>query len=46
MVALTALKEGDGSPIFDLLPKNRESVEPGARISLADRVAAILQKHP
>ncbi len=46
MVALTALKEGDGSPIFDLLPKDREPAEPGARVSLADRVAAILPKHP
>jgi chromosome segregation ATPase len=46
MVALTALKEGDGSPIFNLLPKDREPAEPGARISLADRVAAILPKHP
>ncbi|MDK4702858.1 hypothetical protein PH562_11455 [Rhizobium sp. CNPSo 4062] len=44
MVALTALKEGDNSPIFDLLPKDREPAD--ARISLADRVAAILPKHP
>ncbi|TXH80410.1 MAG: hypothetical protein E6Q77_10535 [Rhizobium sp.] len=46
MVALTALKEGDGSPIFNLLPKNMDIAEPGARTSLADRVAAILPKHP
>ncbi|WP_349956134.1 hypothetical protein [Rhizobium sp. ZPR3] len=46
MVALTALKEGDGSPIFGLLPKDRNPAEPGARISLADRVVAILPKHP
>ncbi|NLS15353.1 hypothetical protein HGP16_02130 [Rhizobium sp. P40RR-XXII] len=45
MVALTALKEGDSSPIFGLLPKNREAAEPGARLSLADRVAAMLPKH-
>lgn len=46
MVALTALKEGDSSPIFDLLPKDRDPLDPGARASLADRVAAMLQKHP
>lgn len=46
MVALTALKEGDSSPIFDLLPNDRDPLEPGARASLADRVAAMLQKHP
>ncbi|MGY5775953.1 hypothetical protein [Rhizobium sp. LEGMi135b] len=46
MVALTALKEGDDSPIFNLLPKDREPAEPGSRVSLADRVAAILPKHP
>ncbi|RAX42897.1 hypothetical protein [Rhizobium tropici] len=46
MVALTALKEGDSSPIFDLLPKDREPADSGARLSLADRVAAMLPKHP
>lgn len=46
MVALTALKEGDSSPIFDLLPKDRDPLDPDARASLADRVAAMLQKHP
>ncbi|SCB11150.1 hypothetical protein [Rhizobium hainanense] len=46
MVALTALKEGDDSPIFNLLPKDRDPAEPGSRVSLADRVAAILPKHP
>ena len=45
MVALTALKEGGGSPIFDLLPKDRNAAAPDSRISLADRVAAILPKH-
>jgi chromosome segregation ATPase len=46
MVALTALKEGNGSPIFGLLPKDREAAEPGVRVSLADRVIAMLPKHP
>lgn len=46
MVALTALKEGSTSPILDLLPKDKDAAEQGARISLADRVAAMLPKHP
>lgn len=46
MVALTALKEGDASPIHALLPKDTDPAEQGARISLADRVAALLPKHP
>jgi chromosome segregation ATPase len=46
MVALTALKEGSASPILDLLPKDKVAAEQGARISLADRVAAMLPKHP
>ncbi|MBB4566252.1 hypothetical protein [Rhizobium leucaenae] len=44
MVALTALKEGDKSPILDLLPKETNAAEQGARISLADRAAALLPK--
>jgi chromosome segregation ATPase len=41
MVALTALKEGERSPILDLLPEN---IEPGqdGRTSLAQRVADLL----
>nr|WP_210318778.1 hypothetical protein [Rhizobium paranaense] len=46
MVALTALKEGDKSPILDLLPKETTAAEQGARISLADRAAALLPKQP
>lgn len=46
MVALTALKEGDTSPILDLLPRNKDPAEQGARVSLADRVATLLPKHP
>ncbi|MFS8044348.1 hypothetical protein [Rhizobium sp. BR 314] len=46
MVALTALKEGDTSPIIDLLSKDRGPAEAGSRVSLADRVAALLPKHP
>lgn len=46
MVALTALKEGDTSPILKLFPTEKDGVEQGARISLADRVAALLPKHP
>ncbi|MDK4738374.1 MULTISPECIES: hypothetical protein [unclassified Rhizobium] len=44
MVAMTALKEGEKSPIFDLLPKETSAAEQGARISLADRAAALLPK--
>jgi hypothetical protein len=46
MVALTALKEGDSSPILGLLPKDKDPAEQAARISLADRVTALLPKHP
>ena len=43
MVALTALKEGDKSPILDLLPKD-PGAERGARVSLAERAAALMPK--
>lgn len=46
MVALTALKEGATSPILDLLPGDKDAAEEGGRISLADRVAALMPKHP
>lgn len=46
MVALTALKEGSTSPIIDLLSKDKGPAEAGSRVSLADRVAALLPKHP
>ncbi|MGV1755734.1 hypothetical protein [Rhizobium sp. P44RR-XXIV] len=46
MVALTALKEGNASPIADLLQGNKDPAEQAARISLADRVASLLPKHP
>ena len=46
MVALTALKEGNSSPILGLLPKDKDPAEQAARISLADRVTALLPKHP
>ncbi|HEX8044722.1 hypothetical protein [Rhizobium sp.] len=44
MVALTARREGDQSPIFDLLPKETNPAEQGARLSLAHRAAALLRK--
>jgi hypothetical protein len=44
MVALTARREGDQSPIFDLLPKETIPTEQGARLSLAHRAAALLRK--
>lgn len=44
MVALTARKEGDASPIFDLLPKDAEMAEQGGRVSLAHRAAELLRK--
>ncbi|MEZ2220111.1 hypothetical protein [Rhizobium sp. RCC_161_2] len=44
MVALTARREGDQSPIFDLLPKDAGAAEQGARFSLAHRAAALLRK--
>ncbi|CAN7378842.1 hypothetical protein LJR251_002262 [Rhizobium rhizogenes] len=44
MVALTARREGDQSPIFDLLPKETIPAEQGARLSLAHRAAALLRK--
>ncbi|MDE1992959.1 MAG: hypothetical protein KGI75_10680 [Rhizobiaceae bacterium] len=44
MVAMTALKEGDQSPIFNLLPKETSAAEQGARVSLAERAAALLPK--
>ncbi|HEY0120716.1 MAG TPA: hypothetical protein VGC14_02955 [Rhizobium sp.] len=44
MVALTARREGDLSPIFDLLPKETSAAEQGTRISLAHRAAALLRK--
>jgi hypothetical protein len=43
LVALTALREGEQSPIFDLLPENGESGQ-GGRISLAERVADVLSE--
>lgn len=46
MVALTAVKEGSTSPILGLLPKDKDPAERTARISLADRVTALLPKHP
>jgi hypothetical protein len=41
MVAITALKEGDQSPIFELLPENPEHGH-GGRVSLAERTADLL----
>lgn len=41
MVALTALKEGDRSPILDLLSKGKEPGQ-GGRINLAERAAGLL----
>ncbi|NTF42950.1 hypothetical protein [Rhizobium rhizogenes] len=46
MVALTALKEGNASPIPDHLLGNNDPAGQAARISLADRVASLLPKHP
>lgn len=46
MVALTALREGEQSPIFSLLPTDAGMAEQGARVSLADRAAALLPKRP
>ncbi|MBB3611347.1 hypothetical protein [Rhizobium sp. BK602] len=46
MVALTARKEGDASPIFDLLPKDAEITGQDGRISLAHRAAELLRKQP
>lgn len=45
MVALTALDEGPSSPIVSLLSKVPER-EPGDRVSLADRAAAIIANPP
>ncbi len=44
MVALTARREGDQSPIFDLLPKETNAAEQSGRVSLAHRAAALLRK--
>jgi hypothetical protein len=41
MVAITALKEGDQSPIFKLLPENSEHGH-GGRVSLAERTSDLL----
>jgi hypothetical protein len=41
MVAITALKEGDQSPIFKLLPENPEHGH-GGRVSLAERTSDLL----
>jgi hypothetical protein len=41
MVAITALKEGDRSPIFKLLPENGEHGQ-GGRMSLAERTNDLL----
>jgi chromosome segregation ATPase len=41
MVAMTALKEGDQSPIYKLLPENPEHGQ-GGRISLAERTSDLL----
>ncbi|WP_267550570.1 hypothetical protein [Rhizobium rhizogenes] len=46
MVALTALKEGNASPIPEHLLGNNDPAGQAARISLADRVASLLPKHP
>lgn len=44
MVALTARREGDQSPIFDLLPKELDATDENTRVSLASRAAALLRK--
>lgn len=45
MVALTALNEGPSSPIHTLLPDAAEK-NPGDRVSLADRAAALIANPP
>ncbi|QND48006.1 hypothetical protein HB780_20370 [Rhizobium lusitanum] len=44
MVALTARREGEQSPIYDHLPKETGPAEQGARLSLAHRAATLLRK--